>query len=166
MCIYSGLINNHRPVVYPYNSQILIFHRLFCLLPFAHIYSSVLKRFQLRKSDRHIITELRYSASTDSSLLLGSGKWTACGPSQPALQRPPHLCFASQHCASNRLWPSALAPSSVQQWTLKPVGVVRTTLLLPHRWEDHCGTQDGNDARGITPPYTYEQQFCFLFMCF
>lgn len=41
MCIYSVLINNHCPVVYHYSSQVLIFHRLLCLLAFAYIYSSV-----------------------------------------------------------------------------------------------------------------------------
>lgn len=69
-----------------------------------------------------IITELRKAAWADLHLLSGSGEWTACGSSNPALQQPPRLCFTSQHHASNCLWPSALAPSSAQQWTLKPAG--------------------------------------------
>lgn len=71
-----------------------------------------------------ITTELRKAAWADLFPLLGSGKWTACGWSHPALQRPPHLCFTSQCHASNCLWPSALAPSSAHQWTLKPTGCV------------------------------------------
>lgn len=124
MCICSVLINNHCPIIYHYNSQVLIFHTLFCLLALAWLSSAWWKRVQLRKSEGHIVTELRKTAWTDPCLLLGSGKWTACGSSHPARQQPPHLYFPSQHHASNCLWPSALAPSSAQQWTLKPAGGV------------------------------------------
>lgn len=55
-------------------------------------------------------------------LLSGPGKWTACGPIQPAIQQPPKLCFISRPNASSCLQPSAAAPSSAQQWTLKPAG--------------------------------------------
>lgn len=111
----------------------------------------------------HIITELIKSAWTDPCLLLGSGKWTACGSSHLALQQPPHLCFTSQHHASNCLWPSALAPSSAQQWTLKPAGRCEedpTFITQRGRIIAHTG------PCGIIPPSTYEQQFCFFIHVF
>lgn len=56
-------------------------------------------------------------------LLQGPGERTASGPVHPAVQQPPNLCLASQPDSSGRLRPSADAPSSAQQWTLKTAGV-------------------------------------------
>lgn len=163
MCIYSALINNHCQLVYHDSSQILIFHRLFCLLAFAYIYSSVHDGKGSSWGNMTIITRLIKTAWTDPCLVLGSGKWTACGSSHPALQQPPHLRFTSQYHASNCLWPSALAPSSAQQWTLKPAGRCEgdpTFITLMGGSLPHTG------PCGIIPPSTYEQQFCFFIHVF
>lgn len=114
--------------------------------------------------DQHCTVLIVLSLSWYLGLFLGSGKRITSRPTHPAIQQPPNLCSTSQHYASNCLWPSADAPSSAQQWTLKPVE------LCP---EDPPSTKqmggpfisEDNGPCGILPPSKYVQWFCFFYSC-